>query len=340
MKIFTYEDYLKYSKILQQNNNNSTVITLREPSIKYELIPKQNDGKTIEIDNKYDKTFKTILENKEEAANFINKVLDFNEEIRPEDLEKYKTDFITRSFIAQESDIVYKLKNKKVFVLIEHQTKIDYSMAYRILNYQIEIIRNCVEEKKVKNKVYKHASVIAIVLYTGKSRWTASKDFKEIQENLYDYSMQILEKRGSALGVYNIVDINDYEVKELLESKSFLSKIMLLEKSENKEELLRNLNKIIPRTSEENKEILLRIINHTYKECFEEKTLREITKKIKEGGDENMLASVEMLKKENQKYLKKGATQNTFKLAKKMLKENLEIELIEKITGLKREKFM
>ena len=340
MQIFTYEDYLKYSKILQQNKIDSKVNTLKEPSEKYELMSKETDGASIEINNKYDKTFKTILENKEEAANFINKVIDFNEEIRPEDLEKYKTDFITRSFIAQESDIVYKLKNKKVFVLIEHQTKIDYSMAYRILNYQVEIIRNCVEEKKVKNKDYKHASVIAIVLYTGKRRWTASKNFKEIQENLYDYSMQILEQRGSALGIYNIVDINDYEEKELLESKSFLSKIMLLEKSENKEELLRNLNKIIPRTSEENKEILLRIINHTYKDCFEEKTLREIAKKIKEGGDENMLASVEMLKKENQKYLKKGAAQNTFKLAKKMLKENLEIELIEKITGLKREKFM
>ena len=160
--------------------------------------------------------------------------------------------------------------------------------------------------------------------------------------------MQILEQRGSALGVYNIVDINDYAEKELLESKSFLSKIMLLEKSENKERLLKNLNKIIPRTSEENKEILLRIINHTYKDCFEEKTLREIAKKIKEGGDESMLASVEMLKKEKERDiklgeargLKAGRKKEKISLAKKMVKENFTIEIIEKITGLRREKFM
>ena len=61
-----------------------------------------------------------------------------------------------------------------------------------------------------------------------------------------------------------------------------------------------------------------------------------------------MLASVEMLEKERKRDIRKGIrlgraegeAQNKIKIAKKMLKENLDIELIEKITGLKREKFM
>ena len=181
----------------------------------------------------------------------------------------------------------------------------------------MEIMRSCIEEKEIKHKNYKQALVIAIVLHT--------------------------------------VDINDYTEKELLESKSFLSKIMLLEKSESKEKFLKNLEKIIPRTNKENRDNLLRIINYTYKDYFDEKTLEQITNKIKEGGDENMLASVRMLEREKRKEererqrefklgeargLEAGRKKEKISLAKKMLKENFAIEIIEKITGLRREKFM
>ena len=53
-----------------------------------------------------------------------------------------------------------------------------------------------------------------------------------------------------------------------------------------------------------------------------------------------MLASVEMLEKERRRDIKRGRKEEKVSLAKKMLKENFAIEIIEKITGLKREKFM
>ena len=101
----------------------------------------------------------------------------------------------------------------------------------------------------------------------------------------------------------------------------------------------------------ENKEILLEIVNYTLNNYIDKETIKKITNKIKEGSG-NMLAVVEMLEKERQRDIKKGikigeargeargAAKNTLKLAKRMLKENFTIEIIEKITGLKREKFM
>ena len=65
-----------------------------------------------------------------------------------------------------------------------------------------------------------------------------------------------------------------------------------------------------------------------------------------------MLASVEMLERERKRDIRKGirlgraegeargVKTEKLNLAKRMLKENLDIELIEKITGLKRKKFM
>ena len=57
-----------------------------------------------------------------------------------------------------------------------------------------------------------------------------------------------------------------------------------------------------------------------------------------------MLAMVEMLKREKQTDIARGKQEGIKKekinLAKKMLKEKLDIKMIEKITGLKKEKFM
>ena len=75
------------------------------------------------------------------------KNMKFKEKIKTEDLEKYTCNFITKNFRAQETDIIYKLK-----------------------------------DKKVKNKEYEHALVIAIVLYTGPRKWTAKTHIREKQE--------------------------------------------------------------------------------------------------------------------------------------------------------------
>lgn len=315
IKELTYEEYLE---VLKKFSGKFFKVTPKE-----------------EVNNEHDKTFKIILENKKEAVNLINKVVEFDKKIQEEELEKYNKNFITQNLKIQEADIVYKLKNKKVFILIEQQTKVDYSMAYRILNYQLEIIRNCIEEKKVKNKSYEHALVIAIVLYTGQRKWTAKRDIQEIQENINLHTkVPMLEN------YYYLVDINNYTKEELFIEKSFLSKIMLLEKSENKEELLKNLYKIIPIIKEENIETLIRIVKYAYGKYLDKEMVKNIINKIKKEGVGNMLASVEMLERERRKYIKTGRQEEKVNLAKKMIKEKFSIEMVEKITGLKREKFM
>ena len=139
-------------------------------------------------------------------------------------------------------------------------------MAYRILNYQIEIMRSSVNPKKVKNKEYKHALVISMVLYTGSSKWKAKTNIKEIQEE-----MKIKNAEPMIENYYYILDINDYTKKELLEEKSFLSKIMLLEKSKSSEELIENLEEINPKLEREQKETLKRILIYALRDYLEEK---------------------------------------------------------------------
>lgn len=71
-----------------------------------------------------------------------------------------------------ESDIIYKKKDEDIFFLIEYQSKIDYSMPYRILKYNISIMESAIDKKKIKTKEYKIPAIYTFVLYTGQRNGT------------------------------------------------------------------------------------------------------------------------------------------------------------------------
>jgi len=73
---------------------------------------------------------------------------------KEEQIENYNSSFVNSIFRIQESDVVYRIKDKNIFVLIEYQTKIDYSMPYRILQYEIAIIKSALDVKKLKNNFF------------------------------------------------------------------------------------------------------------------------------------------------------------------------------------------
>ena len=82
-------------------------------------------------------------------------------------------------------------------------------MPYRILEYEIEIMKSAIDIRKIKNKEYKLPLVIPIVLYTGKKRWDAKRYLEESQETLDSVKIKA--------GNYNLVDINDFTKEELLQ---------------------------------------------------------------------------------------------------------------------------
>ena len=74
------------------------------------------------------------------------------DKIKPKNLEIYNSSFIDQKFSNQECDIVYKKKGQQIFFLIEHQSKVDYSMPKRILKYQIAIMEMAMKNKKIIKK--------------------------------------------------------------------------------------------------------------------------------------------------------------------------------------------
>ena len=143
----------------------------------------------------------------------------------------------------------------------------------------------------------------------------------------------------SNLSNYNLVDVNKFTEKELIEDETLISKLMLLEKSGNTKETLEYIEKIIPKIKEQEKEVMTRIIGIIFEKKIGKEKANELIKKLK-GEDEEMLAVIEMIRKENQMYIdigikrgiKKGEKEKQINIIKNMLAEGLPISLISKIT--------
>ena len=176
------------------------------------------------INHPHDKAVRLMLSNSQEAANLINLALKKEDFIKAKEIEQYKSSFVTKDYKNRESDIVYKDNiNKGIYYLIEHQSKQDKMMPMRIAEYSIEIMRDALDLTK-KEKKCEIPRVIAIVLYTGESKWQVAQTLEAIQVKLPEIESQ-------SVGSYNIVDINTYSEEELLKAKGALPKMLLMEKS-------------------------------------------------------------------------------------------------------------
>lgn len=294
--MFTYKDYIQY-----QNFLNGSIKDVKEEEETYLL--KKNKLKN-RINNEHDKIFRKILNVKFEAADFINETLNLKNKITENQIEKYTSSFVTSSLKNEESDVIYKLKDKNIFFLIEHQTKVDYTMPLRILDYETAIIKSAIDYEKFGQKNYKIPIVIPIVLYTGKRKWNAQTYINEIQEKFQDF-----EKLNFAK--YNVVDINNIAEEKLLKDTNYLSKIMLLEKYRGNE-LSQYLNKIVQEIkskeeyyNSEGKEVLIILIEQMLAIKIGKEKSKEMIKILK-GGNKDMLNCIESAYRENRILFNNG----------------------------------
>ena len=372
MIIYTYEDYLKsilkldissvfLKKVLSREDEEeeyeeeqTTECTLCDVSEKYILdspdeIDKENKNnntkrnirqqlKARRINNEHDKIFRTVLDKKTDVSKFLNKFLGLN--IKTEELEKYNSSYIDPKFKNKEADIVYRIKDKNIFLLIEHQTKIDKKMPIRLHEYSTEIMASAMEENKYKSI----PSVIPIVLYTGRTKWKIENE--TIEKRQFFKEVKLID------GEFNLIDINDFSKKELLKDDIFITKMMLVEKCKDEIEMVQALEKIENKIKEEDKSTFRRIVKEIWSLRIGTENANKILEKIEEGSG-NMMAVMEMLLAENEKYINigrqegrqegmkkgrlEGGKQKIKEIVQKMLAENFTKEMIMKITGLKKE---
>ena len=278
--IFTYSDYLLATGQLEEYKKvkNEVERQLEEYNYKEKLTVNEESADYV-LDKKHDKMFKEILHNKEEMKEFIKEFIlyDFNGE-----LELQNGEYITKSGSEKLVDILYRVKEDDIYFLIEHQTKMDYNMPFRMLEYSIEISRRAIKNMSKYNEGYKYPLILPIVIYTGNKKWSVSTK----------YSDKVAKMPGNYIkGIdieYKVIDINELEIDELLRENTNLAKAMALEKCKNPKELFECFNKIINNlTTKVEIEEIRNLLKYLY-EKIEVNDLKKIINIIEEKEERNM----------------------------------------------------
>ena len=142
---------------------------------------------------------------------------------------------------------------------------------------------------------------------------------------------------------YILVDINNYTEEKLLETPSFMTKALLIEKAKDNEQIANYIEKIVEIINKENysnniKELFKILLTQIIKNKIGQEKTDEFLNKLNIGGDEDMMAVFETIQQDNKRIYrrgkKEGIMENSIAIAKKLLKENFSKEKVASLTGL------
>ncbi len=196
-----------------------------------------------------DSLFKTTYQNKHMFMMMIKDFihLEWLQELTEKDLELYPSLFPAILQPDRESDIIYKGRRMKedrsseeiFFIMLECQSKVDYLMPLRILEYMCRLWRKYLQEnhRQYKDKMRKLPAIIPIVYYNGRRTWTAETQFQNTVETGASLA-QIIPSFE-----YLLIDLTKLSYDELVLLEDPQSLVMILDKLRNPEdyERLRNL---------------------------------------------------------------------------------------------------
>lgn len=196
-----------------------------QSKLQYNKRRKKVEEKTDEKSKKgvkiHDAVSKELLEYEEELIDYMRDFLDYH--LKKEDLKLINKEYrLKKSLITKYIDILCQIKGKEVFIIIEHQSTIDYKMSERISEECLAIVQS--RDKYMKrSKNRKVPVILPIVLCTANKKWDAPKRIIHNDVNRFRFPNQTYPK-------YYVVDINNYSIDYLLSKRTGIALAMAFEK--------------------------------------------------------------------------------------------------------------
>ena len=183
-----------------------------------------------------DNSFKRIFADHglflEFLRNFIH--IDVLKSVKPEDIEDISERFLPLFQENRDSDTVKRinLRDTPIFVIaiLEHESKVNHRSSFKMLQYICLVLdaweKEAENEKKGISftKDFKYPPVLPIIFYDGRDSWTAERNFFD-RTNLNTAFKKYIPKFE-----YELVNLNDYSEKDIMEFNAALSIIMLVDK--------------------------------------------------------------------------------------------------------------
>ena len=295
-------------------------------------------------ETKKDDIFKKIFSDKEIFLMLLKDFVkeDWTKDLTEVNLKLEPTLFPDGVENNRESDIIYRVKydDKEafVFVLLEHQSKVNYLMIFRVLEYMVKLWRKYIDEvgKRSQNKDFMLPPIYPIVFYDGIYNWTSPRELKDKILDNEKFQKNIPNFR------YEMINLKEIGFEELELFEDLLSILLIIDKIKKPEELKElkklkreyweklksnvNTRRGLEKIAEAVKLLLMRINTP-------DKEVAEIVEEIYEGRLEKMFEmAVEYdVQAERAKYRAEGMQEGIEEGMEKGIEEGME-------KGIKKEK--
>ena len=203
MLYFSYNDYMDCT----ENGEINVIKKVEEEIEKYEL--KNGTKTTYNAKNKIIK----MLKNKVYLKKFLEEFFNLSEIGGIENIAYYNN---IKSITDKPNNIVCKIQNREIFILIKVINNIDTNITYKMFEHSLNIIKKWNEEEKTENKRY--PIVVPIVIYLGKEKWESNSS------KIYNKINYIKCEKNRINFSYNMININNLNLNELKNMKSSIAK--------------------------------------------------------------------------------------------------------------------
>lgn len=309
------------------------------------------------IKNPHDSYFKSTMSNIKVARDFFDLHLpnEFRQAVDLKTLKLAKASYIDKELRELISDILYSVTIKGeegyLYLLVEHQSKADRMMPFRILEYTCRIMRQDISNGKKSLPV-----VIPLVLYNGKIKYPYDHDIF----SLFSNKQQVELAKKTLCKPFNLLDLNEFSDEELMSenwsnimlvlmkhiySRDLLNVLELLKEqlkfiyeNKGKNYIFTSMKYVFSAGDIDELENLSDILNGINSEMGGDvMSLAEriFTQGIEEGISQGISQGLSQgLSKGHSQGLSKGITQGIQKTAKNMLQEGIAIDVVSRVTGM------
>ncbi|GAC40913.1 Rpn family recombination-promoting nuclease/putative transposase [Paenibacillus popilliae] len=200
------------------------------------------------VHHRHDTSYRFLFSSKKLFVELLRSFIDkgWVQALDEEQIQEIPHSFVLQDFKRKEADLVYRVnlngQDVVFYLLLEMQSSVDFRMPYRLLLYQVEIWRYLLQNEQdasSNRKSFQLPPIIPIVLYNGKQKWTASRQLRELLANEDMFGSELLNFE------YLLIDVARYTEEELLSLSNTIGSVFLLDQTEDQEELLKRLGKLV-----------------------------------------------------------------------------------------------
>jgi predicted transposase/invertase (TIGR01784 family) len=304
-----------------------------------------------DINNPHDKLFKLSMEQPEIRRDFFyfNLPQDIREVINLDSIELEDGSFVDEQYNNFTTDMLFSvdLKGEKgfLYLLMEHQTKSDALMPFRLFEYMTKIWRKYLKEHSNSKTL---PIIYPMVFYTGSAKWQYPREFWQLFVN-QDMAKRIL------IEPFRLLEVNTLDKDEILKHKAaaimelFMSDI----DGDNLSDILPLLRKIFESIATRDFGYIRALIRYTIseKDCIDpQKMINSYIEVFPEHRGE-IMSIAERLRKEGEELGKayglklgeergklegrlEGKLEGKLEAARNMLKKGLDVKIISEFLEL------